>query len=272
MNLTLVISALLAMCAHELNRAYCAAMGDFSQLPWADAPQLQKDSVLMGVAMHLANPNATPEQSHESWLAQKTAEGWSYGPVKDAALKQHPCFLPYAELPEAQKAKDHIFRAAVHSVSAAFKELIAAMPAPVALPAVMDPNLLGVTFIHNRLPEWTDQNYGTGLHFTQGQTRYLPTEIAQRLLRHQDLFQAHQGEPVADDGTLATLAQAGQAQAQEHQEQNTLMDQHDSVSQMGKDELAQYALTNFKQTLNKSQKVGELRSQVKQLLDQFGTV
>lgn len=271
MNLTLVISALLAMCAHELNRAYCAAMGDFSQLPWADAPQLQKDSVLMGVAMHLANPNATPEQSHESWLAQKTAEGWVYGPVKDAALKQHPCFLPYAELPEAQKAKDHIFRAAVHSVSAAFKELTAAMPAPVAVPAVMDPSLLGVTYIHH-CPDWTDHNYGTGLHFTQGQTRYLPAEIAQRLLRHQDLFQAHQGEPVADDGTLAALAQAGQANDQADKEQNTLMDQHDSVGQMGKDELAQYALTNFKQVLDKRQKVEALRGQVNQLLAQFGTV
>lgn len=271
MNLTLVISGLLAMCAHELNRAYCAAMGDFSQLPWADAPQWQKESAMMGVAMHLANPDATPEQSHESWLAQKTADGWVYGPVKDAALKQHPCCVPYAELPDAQKAKDHIFRAAVHSVSAAFKELTASMTVPVAVPTAMDPSLMGVTYIHRR-PEWIDQHYGTNLHFTQGQTRYLPAEIAQKLLRHQDLFKAALGAPVDDDGTLAALAQSGQAKDQLQEDQNALMDQHDSVSQMGKDELAQYALTNFKQVLDKKQKVGDLRSQVKQLLDQFGTV
>lgn len=64
----------------------------------------------------LGNPDATPENSHESWLAQKTAEGWKYGEVKDAEKKEHPCYIPYAELPAAQKAKDYIFRQTIHSL------------------------------------------------------------------------------------------------------------------------------------------------------------
>ena len=269
MKITSVISALLAMCAHELNRAYCAAMGDFTQLPWADAPQWQKDSALAGVSMHLANPNATPEQSHESWLAQKTADGWVYGPVKDSKLKQHPCCVPYAELPDAQKAKDYIFRAAVHSVSAAFKELMAQIPAPI-MPAI-DPSFIAVTYIY-RDDEWIDRNYGTGLTFVKGQTRHLPPEIADKLLRHQDLFERGNSSSIAPDAdnTDVALEQSSKDAAKQHDEANALMDLHDSVRLMGKDELVQYALTNFNQSLDKRQKVEAMRAQVSQFLDQFG--
>jgi hypothetical protein len=56
----------IAKIAHEINLAYCAALGDTSQPPWEEAPEWQKASALAGVEMHLANPLATPEQSHES--------------------------------------------------------------------------------------------------------------------------------------------------------------------------------------------------------------
>lgn len=106
-----------ARIAHEVNRAYCESMGDMSQPAWADAPQWQRDSTINGVRFHLANPDATPENSHESWLAQKTAEGWRYGAVKNADTKQHPCFLPYDQLPAAQRAKDYLFRGVVHAMA-----------------------------------------------------------------------------------------------------------------------------------------------------------
>jgi hypothetical protein len=104
-----------AQVAHEANRTYCATIGDYSQAAWADAPQWQKDSAIAGVRFHLTS-DATPEQSHESWLAHKKADGWNYGPVKDATLKTHPCYVPYADLPADQKIKDHIFRGIVHAM------------------------------------------------------------------------------------------------------------------------------------------------------------
>ena len=111
----------IAHIAHEANRAYCQSIGDDSQPAWADAPQWQKDSAFNGVAMHLSSPNATAEQSHENWLEQKRQEGWSYGPEKDPVARRHPCFLPYKELPEAQRIKDHIFRSVVHGCIAFVK-------------------------------------------------------------------------------------------------------------------------------------------------------
>lgn len=102
-----------AKAAHEMNRAYCQAIGDDSQPAWEEAPQWQKDSAIAGVKFHIANPDADPAASHQSWLDQKVADGWKYGPVKDVDLKEHPCCVPYDELPTEQKAKDHLFRAAV---------------------------------------------------------------------------------------------------------------------------------------------------------------
>lgn len=107
---------IIARVCHEANRAYCQSIGDDSQVPWNDAPQWQKDSAIRGVLFHMTNPDATPENSHESWLEEKRANGWTYGEVKDAEKKTHPCFRPYAELPQEQRSKDYIFRAIVHAM------------------------------------------------------------------------------------------------------------------------------------------------------------
>ena len=111
----------IACICHEVNRAYCLTLGDTSQPQWDHAPQWQKDSAMAGVQVILDKPDTTPEQSHEGWLAQKRADGWAYGPVKDAENKLHPCFVPYAELPKEQQTKDQLFGAVVR----------ACMPSPV---------------------------------------------------------------------------------------------------------------------------------------------
>jgi hypothetical protein len=106
----------IATICHEVNRAYCKALGDNSQAPWEEAPEWQKKSALNGVIMHLENPDAGPENSHESWLAEKRTAGWIYGPVKNEEQKTHPCCVEYSELPAEQQAKDFIFRQIVHSL------------------------------------------------------------------------------------------------------------------------------------------------------------
>jgi hypothetical protein len=106
-----------AQAAHEVNKAYCEAIGDTSQPIWATAPDWQKTSARKGVEGALAGN--TPEQSHEGWLAEKKATGWKYGPVKDPEKKEHPCFVPYAELPPEQRAKDLLFTTTVRVVAKA---------------------------------------------------------------------------------------------------------------------------------------------------------
>jgi len=107
----------IARACHEVNRAYCASQGDHSQPPWEDAPEWQRASAINGVTYALQHPQAKPADSHESWLAEKRADGWRYGEVKDPAARTHPCFVPYDQLPPAQKAKDYIFLAVVRAMS-----------------------------------------------------------------------------------------------------------------------------------------------------------
>lgn len=106
----------LARVCHEVNRAYCQALGDNSQPAWEAAPEWQRNSAVIGVRYHTNNPAAGPQASHESWLQAKDYDGWVYGPEKNAALKQHPCMVPFADLPVDQQAKDFIFRAVIHAL------------------------------------------------------------------------------------------------------------------------------------------------------------
>lgn len=105
----------IARVCHEVNRAYCESLGDMSQTDWEDAPQWLRESVMMGVNLHSDN-NVDPQARHESWVAQKVAEGWVYGPVKDPKAKTHHCIVPFDMLPQTHQAKDFIFRAVVHAL------------------------------------------------------------------------------------------------------------------------------------------------------------
>ena len=105
-----------ARVAHEANRAWCLANGDTSQLPWDESPQWQVDSAMTGVQYHVDNPNSKPSDSHESWLKEKIDAGWVYGETKDEAKKEHPCCVPYRDLPEYQKVKDRLFVSIVRAM------------------------------------------------------------------------------------------------------------------------------------------------------------
>jgi hypothetical protein len=108
----------IAKVTHEANRAYCESIGDNSQPAWESAPDWQKDSARKGVEFNLANPDAPASASHDSWLKEKTETGWKYGEVKDPEKKEHPCFVPYEQLPKEQQRKDALFKAVVAALAA----------------------------------------------------------------------------------------------------------------------------------------------------------
>ncbi len=105
-----------ARVCHEANRAYCLALGDESQPSWDDAPEWQIQSAVNGVRYHAENPESGPENSHESWLAEKEVDGWVYGEVKDPDAKTHPCMVPFSELPQEQQLKDVLFLSIVRAL------------------------------------------------------------------------------------------------------------------------------------------------------------
>lgn len=46
------------------------------------------------------------KNAHEVWARQRLAEGWRYGAERSDTRKEHPCLVPYEELPESEKEYD----------------------------------------------------------------------------------------------------------------------------------------------------------------------
>lgn len=107
----------IARVCHEANRAWQHISGDPAPSPpWDEAPEDQRVSATAGVDAALRG--VTPEELHEEWAKAKMLDGWTYGPMKDAAAKTHHCLVPYADLPKEQTAKDDLFLGVVRALKA----------------------------------------------------------------------------------------------------------------------------------------------------------
>lgn len=103
----------IASICHEANKTWCEIMGDFTQVHWRYAPDWQRTSAINGVKFVLENPLNGDSSLHDNWMDEKLREGWAYGDIKNSTLKQHPCLVPFNQLPRDQQIKDKIFRAIV---------------------------------------------------------------------------------------------------------------------------------------------------------------
>ena len=65
-----------------------------------DTADIQLSDDLMTLVEQMA------KNVHEVWAQSRTEQGWTYGEVRNDALKQHPCLIPYEELPEVEKVYD----------------------------------------------------------------------------------------------------------------------------------------------------------------------
>lgn len=54
----------------------------------------------------LALTERLAENAHDLWALQRFQDGWTYGPQRDDAARKHPCLVPYADLPDSEKAYD----------------------------------------------------------------------------------------------------------------------------------------------------------------------
>lgn len=296
--------ATIAMLCHAVNAAYCLSQGDESQPSWQEAPDWQKNRTMLGVEMHLNNPDASPEQSHESWYAQKEADGWKYGDVEDAEKKEHPCFLPYAELPDAQKAKDYLFKAVVHLAKDLHEsEEVTELSAQIVQLQSQKEQLQGslnsfkqslavsqgtqsasagavsgvrVKYQGNKA-EYQERLYSSNLTFTYGQARVVPAELAKKLLKHPEFIideetsAAAADAAAAADDTAKTLQQSQKENKEADTDKERDLDAIDQIRQMGdKDSLIQYAMLNFGEKLGKNLSVEKMQEKVINLIDTIG--
>lgn len=65
------------------------------------------------------------ERVHEVWAEKRQAEGWRYGPERNDARKEHPCLVPYGDLPEEEREYDRATaRTVIESLLAEGYELL----------------------------------------------------------------------------------------------------------------------------------------------------
>ena len=65
-----------------------------------DTSPVRLDAELTALTERLA------ENTHEIWAQQRVSEGWRYGPHRNDETKEHPCLVPYDQLPEIERQYD----------------------------------------------------------------------------------------------------------------------------------------------------------------------
>lgn len=285
----------IAGAAHALLASISQVFGE-TAVAWEDAGESYQQGIIAGVTAYFENPDLTPESEHQKWIEAKQADGWVHGEAIDTTPKTHPLLLPFAELPVEHRVKATILHAAVHAlkdlpdadeeVAAAVAAALAKVPAGQAAPsAPAGPGKIVVVYI-GRKETYTDHLYGTGLSFTKGQERAMPADIARKFLRHGDMFEEGSAKAVAkspakpdkvedkdeDDDTARQLAAAKKLEDENRDKENRILDLKQQINIMTKDSLAEYAMTNYKQNLDKRKSVAELRQAVTGMIDQFGVV
>ena len=276
----------IAMMCHAINAAYCQSMGDNSQVAWDDAPDWQRNSAIAGVEMHLANPDATPEQSHESWYKQKEAEGWKYGEVKDMEKKEHPCFLPYDQLPAEQKAKDYLFRATVHLVKnlpdpdeylalsnqlVGLQKQVLESQKTIAQPTKKQVSGITVCYTHKNRDHFKDNLYGTGLVFKRDVPMTLPEDIALKFLAHPEFqrIDANSKNTI----TPVVTETLEQKQKEERQQEDKIFDEIEAIKGMRtKDSVKDYIKSRYGDDIKEDLKLTELQSIAIEKVHSFGVI
>lgn len=68
----------------------------------ADTSGIKLSDELIDLAEEMA------KNVHENWAKARISEGWTYGKERNDVKKEHPCLVPYEELPESEKEYDRI--------------------------------------------------------------------------------------------------------------------------------------------------------------------
>jgi hypothetical protein len=222
----------IAAVAHEINRAYCASLGDTSQaepkVAWADASAMQKAVYLAAVDQHLDNPELTPEET-----------------------------LTY-DADREQTVKAYLLRATVHALKNIPDTAAPAEPVTVTVHA---DGTVPVTYIGHR-EQYSDGAYGSRIVWQRGQTIRVPGALAAKLLRHTDVYALGK-----DEAASSTAA----APAAQKVDEDAIQDLRDQVNAMrSREAVTTYAKTHFNMDLDGSKKLVELRADLIGLIDQYG--
>ena len=119
--------------------------------------------------------------------------------------------------------------------------------------------LIPIKYIGKRATN-TDGTYGTNITWLAGETQSVPSDAASKMLKHTDVYA--RGESKASE----VMAVKPKVETDDDKTQETRY----AIASWDKAALASYAKNNFNVTLDKRAAVDDLRTQVTQMVDQFG--
>lgn len=103
----------LAAAAHDIYRVYCRATGDYSVLPWKEAPDWQRDLTEHAVRSILEDPEIEPSSVHREIVAFLRSQGWVSGERHCPRLKTDPYLVAYLDLPLKERLRPEFFKTVV---------------------------------------------------------------------------------------------------------------------------------------------------------------
>lgn len=126
-----------------------------------------------------------------------------------------------------------------------------------------------------------DRIYRSGLTFTPGQTRLVPAPLAQRFLRHEDVFKegaagdvkaaqkAEQTQTYQDD-TKKVLEQQEQQRDDQRQQEDARFALIDSIESMDRKAVIDWADQHYKQKIPGNVSAATARDMAKGFIEQYG--
>ena len=125
-----------------------------------------------------------------------------------------------------------------------------------------------------------DRIYRSGLTFVPGQTRLVPATLAQRFLRHADVFKEGKADgkgkqPAASttrdqDDTKEILEQQEQEQGVQREQEDARFALLDTIDSMDRKAVAEWAEVHYKQKIPGNLGLVKAREIAKGFIDQYG--
>lgn len=136
--------------------------------------------------------------------------------------------------------------------------------------------LVNVSFC-GRDDSFVDNLYGTGLEFFNGKPRALPHDLAAKFLHHVGQFERVEltektSKKAKGDDTEAVLAESAEKKKEADAKLDEVFEAQNQIAHMNKAGLLEYAQIKYRQEIDSKLKVGEIRTQVAGMIDQFGVL
>jgi hypothetical protein len=122
--------------------------------------------------------------------------------------------------------------------------------------------MIAIKYIGPR-PVYIEGTYGSKIIFQQGEVKQVPKELAYKLLKHADVYAEVKDVPATVETVVVKEEEADP-------EEDNLQHYRDTVANLDKESLETFAQTNFRVKLDGRKSVDKLRSEVIQLIDQYG--